>query len=149
MHSSGFCCTLAAQHHSPTHEVPCRPRTVATHLAAARTVLTHWTLAATPPLTAAPTVLTLQDQEYSNLSRGRLNATELDRPAIAVCHSFPDCWRMQNDIASMVTGCPCPMENDKASGQSVDTESVRPTLRPLVTFNLTFGLMLLTRLHTA
>lgn len=33
----------------------------------------------------------LQAQEYTNLSRG-LAKTELERPAIAVCHSHPDCW---------------------------------------------------------
>lgn len=50
----------------------------------------------------------LQAQEYTNLSR-RLPKPELERPAIAVCHSHPDCWLMQHDARSMlVPGCPCP-----------------------------------------
>jgi hypothetical protein len=53
--------------------------------------------------------LRLQDQEYNHLSRGRLAQPELERPAIAVCHSFPDCWLMQHDTPTMlVPGCPCP-----------------------------------------
>lgn len=67
-----------------------------------------------PSPACAPLILS-QAQEYTNLSRGRLNRTELERPAIAVCHSFPDCWRMQRDVPAMgVPGCPCPPENDKA-----------------------------------
>jgi len=54
-------------------------------------------------------VMHTQDQEYNSLAKGRLPKAELDRPAIAVCHSFPDCWLMPQDIPGMmVPGCPCP-----------------------------------------
>ena len=34
----------------------------------------------------------LERQEYAALARGALPAAELARPAVAVCHAFPDCW---------------------------------------------------------
>lgn len=35
-----------------------------------------------------------QDQEYNSLAKGRLPKAELERPAIAVCHSFPDWYAL-------------------------------------------------------
>ena len=50
-----------------------------------------------------------QAQEYNALARGKLPQHELDRPAVAICHSFPDCWLLSADANSMrVPGCPCP-----------------------------------------
>jgi hypothetical protein len=43
----------------------------------------------------------LQDQEYNSLVRGRLPQHELQRPAIAVCHTFPDCYLLPKDTNSM------------------------------------------------
>ncbi|WIA22210.1 hypothetical protein OEZ85_004541 [Tetradesmus obliquus] len=55
------------------------------------------------------TLQLLQEQEYNSLIRGRLPQAELQRPAIAVCHTFPDCYLMAKDTNSMdVPGCPCP-----------------------------------------
>jgi hypothetical protein len=37
---------------------------------------------------------------------------ELDRPAIVICHSFPECWRLPTDGDEMESpGCPCPDPN--------------------------------------
>ncbi|KAF8056240.1 hypothetical protein HT031_006428 [Scenedesmus sp. PABB004] len=50
----------------------------------------------------------LQRQEHGALLRS-LPAAALDRPAIVVCHSFPDCWLLPKDQGGMrVPGCPCP-----------------------------------------
>jgi hypothetical protein len=50
-----------------------------------------------------------QDQEYNRLSRDVLQAVDLNRPALAVCHTFPDCWFLPKDSNDMmVPGCPCP-----------------------------------------
>jgi len=51
--------------------------------------------------------------------RGGLSEQELSRPAIAICHSFPDCWSISNSKLSVgdedsgdkpmkAPGCPCP-----------------------------------------
>jgi hypothetical protein len=47
--------------------------------------------------------------------RGRLAPEEADRPALAVCHVFPDCWPLRGGAAADdaphgmdVPGCPCP-----------------------------------------
>lgn len=60
-------------------------------------------------------------QEYARLSRapddkGGLSDAELWRPAIAVCHTFPECWgwgdsppaEAANDRPMAAPGCPCP-----------------------------------------
>ncbi|GBF99949.1 hypothetical protein Rsub_12642 [Raphidocelis subcapitata] len=66
----------------------------------------------------------LERQEYAHLARGGLPEFELTRPAIAVCHSFPDCWHRPvvasdpgaaGDTPMSAPGCPCP----PASGSGV------------------------------
>ncbi|KAF6262613.1 hypothetical protein COO60DRAFT_599783 [Scenedesmus sp. NREL 46B-D3] len=60
------------------------------------------------------TLQLLQDQEYNSLIRGRLPQRELQRPAIAICHTFPDCYLLPKDTNGMdVPGCPCPSPDMK------------------------------------
>eukprot|EP00877_Chromochloris_zofingiensis_P000172 jgi/Chrzof1/10155/Cz04g31010.t1 len=51
----------------------------------------------------------LQEQEYNSLVRDRLPDAELNRAAIVICHTFPDCWLLAKEKHFMdVPGCPCP-----------------------------------------
>ncbi|KAI8475933.1 MAG: hypothetical protein J3K34DRAFT_517089 [Monoraphidium minutum] len=60
----------------------------------------------------------LERQEYARLSKGALPERELQRPAIAICHTFPECWARgdaarglpwpRGDPPMAAPGCPCP-----------------------------------------
>jgi hypothetical protein len=51
-------------------------------------------------------------QEYARLARAAVAEDGLSRPAIAICHSFPDCWARppadSDEHAMSAPGCPCP-----------------------------------------
>eukprot|EP00195_Chlamydomonas_chlamydogama_P006392 CAMPEP_0202898984 /NCGR_PEP_ID=MMETSP1392-20130828/7351_1 /ASSEMBLY_ACC=CAM_ASM_000868 /TAXON_ID=225041 /ORGANISM="Chlamydomonas chlamydogama, Strain SAG 11-48b" /LENGTH=663 /DNA_ID=CAMNT_0049585063 /DNA_START=247 /DNA_END=2238 /DNA_ORIENTATION=+ len=50
----------------------------------------------------------IQQQDYANISRV-LTQSELSRPAIVVCHSFPDCWERPGEWQyPELPGVPCP-----------------------------------------
>ncbi len=54
----------------------------------------------------------LKAQEHNNLKKAGMPEEELDRPAIVICHSFPECWRLPADGDEMESpGCPCPDPN--------------------------------------
>lgn len=72
----------------------------------------------TTPACAAPS------QEYARLSKGALPEGKLQRPAIAICHSFPECWARgggrgrgggrDRDPPMAAPGCPCPPDDSDA-----------------------------------
>jgi hypothetical protein len=46
------------------------------------------------------------------MKKSGLPEEEMDRPAIVICHSFPECWRLPTDGEEMESpGCPCPDPN--------------------------------------
>jgi hypothetical protein len=60
--------------------------------------------------------VTLQEQEYEALAKGRIPEEDMERPAIVICHSFPECWQLDQDVLRVgggTPGCPCPQQQDK------------------------------------
>jgi hypothetical protein len=66
------------------------------------------------PAAVALVLLHLQEQEYNSLIRGRLPEQELQRPAIAVCHTFPDCYLLPKDK----NGMDVPVSTSRSSSSS-------------------------------
>ena len=52
-----------------------------------------------------------QHEQQKNQSAREQAAVEQEkrRPAIAVCHNWFECWRMNGTLPSSVVGCPCPL----------------------------------------